>query len=243
MNIHFSHQLKKFSSIAGLWKFLLLISILLIADTIFLARAINQQHILENEGLDLTGLSYDLERSSNFLTLSAQLFAETQKKKYLVQYWNEVNDTQTREKVLSSLNRYGNVNHTQLELLEEAKRKSDDLIETELRSMKLITIALNIPENKTVPQIQTYHLSRDDMLLPAADKINLAKKIMFDEAYSINKAKIIDPIKKFQEVTQHLSKKQLSLINKKISIMMLFLKILVALNFFAVLCLIWAKSL
>src|SRR5690606_15772782 len=86
-------------------------------------------------------------------------------------YWREVNETKTRDRVVARLKELG-APQAELDLIEEAKKNSDALIATEEAAMKAV----------------------------AEGDFDRARQLMFDENYDKNKAVITAPLKKFQDM-------------------------------------------
>jgi len=114
-------------------------------------------------------LGLDLAAASDFLTNEARRYAVFGDRRHHDAYWREVKETRTRDRVVQRLTELG-APAQELGLIEQAKRNSDALIQTEDAAMKAV----------------------------AAGDLDQARKLMFDDAYDRNKALIMNPLDKFQ---------------------------------------------
>ena len=235
-------RINKFSSLIWLWKFLFLNALALIITLLLLGQALQKEYQLTANNIYLVNLAAKLKDASNSLTDSVRFYAQTGDQKYLDEYWNEVNLHRSREKVLSDLRRL-NATLQEINLLTQAKEKSDALVETEIRSMKLLLLAAGVPQDRVDPQIRDYSLSSGDERLSAAEKIKRAREIMFDNAYITAKAKITAPIDQFRETATARNQLELATAKKQIQRLLTYLKILLGINLWAIMCMIWLKIL
>ncbi|MGH4124591.1 MAG: methyl-accepting chemotaxis protein [Clostridium sp.] len=126
--------------------------------------AVNNQAIFKQLGLDLAD-------ASNYLTDQARRYVIDGDKTFYDNYWKEVNETKTRDRVVTKLKEL-NAPQMELDLIEKAKKNSDALIKTEEAAMKAVE----------------------------AKDLDSARKLMFDSNYDKNKSIIMEPIKQFQEM-------------------------------------------
>ncbi|GCD10228.1 methyl-accepting chemotaxis protein [Clostridium tagluense] len=126
--------------------------------------AINNQVIFKQLGLDLAD-------ASNYLTDQARRYVIDGDKTFYDNYWKEVNETKTRDRVVTKLKEL-NAPQAELDLIEKAKNNSDALIKTEEAAMKAVEVK----------------------------DLDKARKLMFDSNYDKNKSVIMEPIKQFQEM-------------------------------------------
>lgn len=140
-----------------------------------------------------------LNAASDFLTNKARQYAVTEDKKYLDEYWNEINVTKTRDKAVATLDALGATDQ-ELGLIEKAKANSDTLVGTESRSMRLVLEATGVAEAQMPPAIASYKLSPEDQKLSQAEKLATARVIMFDDKYEAAKASIAKPTIEFESL-------------------------------------------
>ncbi|KTD65496.1 hypothetical protein [Legionella spiritensis] len=183
--------------IIAFWLFLLFLSIASLVFLIILANKIDAERLAQKDKAELIQLASELRRYSNFLTAQTRSFVVTSDVEYLQNYWDEVLIYKNRENILARLKTIPGVTGKDLHLLTIAKKHSDDLIQTELRAMKLVLSAYQVPQELYLQSIKNYHLTPTDMALSPPDKLALAQEIMFNKSYSTMKAKIMEPIDQF----------------------------------------------
>lgn len=122
----------------------------------------------------------DLSNASDYLTEQVRLFTVNYDSRNMFNYFEEVNSVQRREKALDSL-KNNEMGTGSSESLNKALKASNDLMEREIRAMKLICVANgyeNMPE-----EVKDYVLNIEDMNLSNDEKINKARTLVFDEGY------------------------------------------------------------
>jgi methyl-accepting chemotaxis protein len=113
-------------------------------------------------------LARDLAAASDLLTNEARRYAVTGRKQHYDDYWREVKETKTRDRVVARLKELG-APKDELDLIEKAKANSDALIKTEDAAMEAV--------------------AKGDM--------ERARLLMFGEQYDRDKAVIMAPIDEF----------------------------------------------
>lgn len=124
----------------------------------------------EERKAEFKQLGIDLANASDYLTNEARAYVQFGDKVHYDNYWREVNETKTRDKVVERLKELG-APQNELDLLAEAKKSSDTLVETEDKAMKAV--------------------EKGDF--------EEARHLMFDAQYDSDKRVIMAPISKFQE--------------------------------------------
>ncbi len=177
----------------------LLIAALMIGSIVYMRASIEAEQAAEKRRTEFKQLGLDLADASDYLTDEARKYAITANIEHLHRYWEEINSTQTRDKVILKLKELESPDE-ELKLLARAKQHSDALVNTERRSMRLVLEALKVPEKDMVPEVATYRLSDEDKSLDSDEKLNKAREIMFDAKYDSDKKDIMEPIASFQKV-------------------------------------------
>ncbi|HEX6037810.1 methyl-accepting chemotaxis protein, partial [Longimicrobium sp.] len=113
-------------------------------------------------------LAADLGASSDLLTREVQAYAQFGEKAHLDNYWREVRETRTRDRVVQRLEEMG-ASRGELDLLATAKANSDALIKIEEQAMA--------------------HT--------AAGRLEQARRLLFGPDYGAAKARIVAPITEF----------------------------------------------
>lgn len=116
-------------------------------------------------------LAIDLANASDYLTNQMEAYVQFGNKVHLDNYWREVNETKTRERVIERLQEL-DVTVEELNLLEEARKNSDALIRTEEAAMKAVEDG----------------------------DFDLARNLMFGTDYEKSKQTIVEPIEQFQQL-------------------------------------------
>jgi signal transduction histidine kinase/CheY-like chemotaxis protein/HPt (histidine-containing phosphotransfer) domain-containing protein len=173
------------------------IAVMLGWSILYMNSSIKAEQNAEKRRTEFKQLGINLANASDYLTDEARKFAVTREIKHLQRYWEEINVTRTRDKVISRLQELESPKE-ELELLAEAKKYSDALVETERRSMRLAMEALGENESNMVPEIATFKLSNEDKELNRDNKLIKAIQIMNDVRYDGDKKNIMEPIAKFQ---------------------------------------------
>lgn len=161
--------------------------------------SIRAEQNAEKRRTEFKQLGIDLADASDYLTDEARKFAVTRKIVHLEKYWEEINVTKTRDKVISRLQELDSPKE-ELELLAKAKKYSDALVDTERRTMRLVMEALQVNESDMVPEVASFKLSEEDKRLSNEDKLLKAIEIMYDARYDSDKKNIMDPIAQFQNI-------------------------------------------
>jgi len=125
-------------------------------------------------------LGFDLERASNYLTDEARKYVQFGNKTFYNNYWREVNETKSRDRVVERLKEM-NAPQQELDLLTQAKMKSDALVQTEEAAFRAAE----------------------------AGNFDQARQLMFDDAYERNKQIIAEPISRFQTLMNSRAEQEL----------------------------------
>jgi methyl-accepting chemotaxis protein len=141
-------------------------------------------------------LAIQLAGASSKLTNEVRSFAVTTDDAHLAEYWKEVDETKTRDRVVAELEQRG-ASSRELELIEEAKGNSDALIQTETRAMRLVLDAKGTPTSAMPEAVAGFELTAADRALDTAGKLATARRILFDDAYFGEVAKIMAPTDEF----------------------------------------------
>ncbi len=175
------------------------IAVLLGGSIFYMSSSIKSEQTAEKRRTEFRALGISLADASDYLTDEARKYAVTKDITHLKKYWEEINVTRTRDKVISRL-RELNSPDEELALLAEAKKHSDALVDTERHSMRLVLEALGVPQGEMVSEVASFLLDAEDRKLSGEDKLAKARDIMFDSKYDTDKKSIMDPIDKFQEI-------------------------------------------
>lgn len=177
----------------------LFIALLLGGSVIYMNISIQDEQTAEKRRTEFKQLGINLAAASDYLTDEARKYAVTTDAIHMYKYWEEINQTKTRDYVIDRLGELNSPN-AEMELLAEAKKNSDALVETEKESMRLVLEAQGVAESEMPPAVARFQLNGADKKLSAAEKLAKARDIMFDNKYDLDKQGIMQPIAQFQDI-------------------------------------------
>ena len=166
---------------------------LLIYNTVNVFRDYSRVEMSQRHYYDYSEAARVLQKGSNTLTEQARFYAITHDLRYLLGYFREKFTYRNREQAIKLL---GNIPETTelKRLIIVAVSESRTLEYTEYRSMNLV-IAANGYDRSILPaemekQLSSNPLSESDRNLSKEEKLELAKKILFDGNYQKRKRDI-----------------------------------------------------
>lgn len=185
--------------------------IMIIAGVIFsgeyMSICIEREAAAQKNRSELRKLGEQLATASDYLTEEARQYSLTGSTEHLYNYWNEVMVVKSRDLAVSQLSRY-NSPEKEKNLLWDAKVYSDNLIETEILSMKLMLsgkeiTALDYKNDgmlyQFIKRVEDYELPEEYADLSNSEKIAKSSEILYDYFYAQSKTLIMTPIDEFQE--------------------------------------------
>lgn len=131
----------------------------------------------------------ELQAASDYLTEQVRLYTLTADNEYVDTYFTEVNVTKRREKALDHLQTYFDKTES-FRLLQEALKNSQELMQIEYYSMKLVLEGKDYDESQFPLDVQQAELMETDYLLTGEEKILKAQTVVSDEKYQEIKSKI-----------------------------------------------------
>lgn len=149
----------------------IIIVVLLIVCTMMVKTNYEKVKIAEERKTEFKQLGLDLAEASSYLTDEARKYVQFGEKVHYDNYWREVNETKTTDKVVDRLIEL-DAPKDELLLIEEAKNKSDGLIATEEAAMKAVEDG----------------------------DFDKARTLLFDDQYEQYVSDIMQPITQFQEI-------------------------------------------
>ncbi|WP_286267452.1 hypothetical protein [Thalassotalea atypica] len=226
--------------ITWLWISLFILSITLCISLWLFSNDITSERQALAHQVEYTNLSNDLSNASDYLTTEVRAFVMNGASKHLQNYWVEIDKTRTREKVLDRLEYLG-APSKELALLEQAKRNSDNLVLTEIRSMKLILLVIGVPEQMMPNAVREFRLTVDDYALSDGEKVKKAREIMFDEQYYQTKLQIMNPISTFIETMQNRVSRNAQDVRYRTDWMLTLIMVLSSLILFLLISVVWIQ--
>lgn len=228
-------------TIIWLWVILVCLSIGLVISMWFFYSVILFEREANLNETDCMMQGVKLQEGSDDLTNAAREFVMTGNPRYLQAYWYEVDIRKSRDQVITHLDQL-TLSKDEKKLLITAKRNSDSLVATETKAMKLIFLAMGVPELSMYPPVRDYKLFPTALELKPEAKINLAQKILFDDQYLQDKASIMDPIDKFRHLIEarvHLDTEQAKRLTELYFTVMFGLSILILI---ALISVVWLRG-
>ncbi|CQR70307.1 Sensory/regulatory protein RpfC [Sporomusa ovata DSM 2662] len=190
----------KQSTISALMLVLFLIIALLLGGSVmYMNISIQDEQTAEKRRTEFKQLGINLATASDYLTDEARKYAVTTEAIHMYKYWEEINLTKTRDYVIARLGEL-NAPSAEMELLAEAKKNSDALVETEKESMRLVLEAQGVLESEMPPEVAVFQLNEQTKRLSPEEKLARAQSIMFDSKYDLDKRSIMSPIAQFQNI-------------------------------------------
>lgn len=150
-------------------------------------------------------LGENLADASDYLTAEVRYYAITGDIEHLYNYWEEIFETKQREKAILTFESSDSPAEERA-LLEQAKKYSDLLVETETCSMKLVLLSegKNVGDyvyddrlKEYVEYVMAYETGVETELKTPEEMRQKAIEILYDENYEDYKTKIMTPIEDF----------------------------------------------
>jgi len=170
---------------------------LLVLGVVLSGRAETRLDQAKQDRVTQQELSADMRGASTLLTNEVRAYAVTADQAHLDNYWREITETKTRDRVVAKLRELGATDR-ELAFIEQAKAESDALIATETRAMWLVLAASGLEPAEMPPAIGEFEVPAGDAALSANTKLATARRILFDQTYSDNVASIMAPTAQFE---------------------------------------------
>ena len=126
--------------------------------------------------------AHELQSGSDILTKQVRLAAATGDSQYIDAYFEEANVTKTREKALEDLSAL-DASSDAIEMLREALTASEDLMQTEYYSMRLIEESIDGDPGLWPKELQNVQLSKEDASLSPGEKQSRAQQLVIGIEY------------------------------------------------------------
>lgn len=181
---------------------------------------------------------------SDYLTMKARLYVVTLNPQDMEDYFTEVYETRRRDSALEELEQY-NDSEEAYRFLEEALKKSNELMEREVYAMKMAATAAGKDMTDFPQDVKNVELTEEDQKLDSQAMLDKARSMVFDSAYQDAKALITSNVTYFfNEVVGNTREKQMDsarILEQGMSRQRLYISILFVMNiitFIAVIVLI-----
>jgi len=133
----------------------------------------------------------DLQDTSDFLTSEVRLFVTTGDRLHMDNYLVELDEVDNRGKALDVLRTHANSDEATA-ALEQARTRSDELAQTELRAMRLTAESLDMED--LPKRVAGAHLSDTEAALTSTEKQSLASELVYSNEYMLKKFAIRDSV-------------------------------------------------
>ncbi|MCR4750146.1 MAG: GGDEF domain-containing protein [Lachnospiraceae bacterium] len=138
------------------------------------------------ELISLRSSAYELQIASDYLTEQIRCFAVSEDKEYLDNYFEEANISKRRDRAVALINeKLGD--STAAQHLNNAMKKSIELMDTEYYAARLTLEAMGVPEYDFPQEVYAVAVSQEDKELSPDDKEKKSVSLLFDEKYSNSK--------------------------------------------------------
>jgi diguanylate cyclase (GGDEF)-like protein len=130
-----------------------------------------------------------LDTASDYLTEQVRLYVMNMDVTYAKAYFTELNVDKRREQALDDLQKYHQEDDI-YDALQNALDESNELAQTEIYAMKLVSVAKNYSEDSLPEELKTVELKEEDLALSSEEMIEKARTMVFDSDYQISKETI-----------------------------------------------------
>lgn len=145
--------------------------------------------------IDYQASAMQVSDGSDYLMEQVQLYAMTTEPRYVEDYFTEVKVTRRRERAIEQLD--GMIDEDAFSYLQKAMDLSNQLMEREIYSMKLITTACGYPLSDFPEEVQAVQLKEADQALEKEEMIRYGREMVLGPAYMEAKEAILDNITLF----------------------------------------------
>lgn len=184
----------------------IIVVVLVLSSTYYMNYCIYNEENANAECAKYKQLGEDLADASDYLTNEVRLFAITHNIEHFYNYWREINDVRRRDNAIEAFEQ-SNSPIEETALLIEAKRYSDELVEIETCSMKMVLLserltARSFPDDKKlqsyVQQVMDYELPEKYKFLTTETYKEKGINLLYNVVYDRYKQNIMTPIDDFQ---------------------------------------------
>ncbi len=177
-------SIKKLVRISGVIN--IVVAILLVVSVVLYSKTIENERVAVKRMMDYRELGGQISASSDYLTNMARNYVQFGEKKYLDLYWQEVNETKTRDNVIAKLKEM-NTDEMTLGYLQKAVDASVTLVKTEEEAFLAV--------------------DRNDY--------QEARRLMFGDYYETEKARIVAFIGEFNKAVNDKAQQEVDAVRQK----------------------------
>lgn len=173
-----------FFAIASIW-----VGYMLVRETGNISEYNSQLIELQDDHIDYIQASRYLRTGSDILTEAARNFTVTADFDQLTGYFKEIYEDRHREKGMSLLEELYPLAEATTKIT-KAKNESDDLTKNEIHALALVCLAQSYYERDLPQEILYYEFDPYEESLTSEQQMDMARNIMFNDAYERSKQKI-----------------------------------------------------
>lgn len=140
--------------------------------------------------------AHDMHVASDYLTEQSRLFAQTGKRVYADNFFNELLQNRTREKALEFFENEGMLPEDN-NILQDSLALSNALSQEEVYAIRLVAEAQNMDLSSFPAALAEMELTPEDYAKSPAEKMAAARKILYNEEYQATKKNIITGLSDF----------------------------------------------
>ncbi|MBR1692134.1 MAG: GGDEF domain-containing protein [Lachnospiraceae bacterium] len=165
---------------------ILLIACLLFALTCYGVDRVSSRYYELNDVVDMYLLSEqeirDLEKTSDFLTDQARRFAATMDRQYMDAYFEKRNEAYCPEEMIEEIaERQRQGSDIDAGYLKKMLSRSDQLMQSEIHSMKLIAVTQGFEELPS--EVEEYELPQWELWADKSQQLERANSLVYNQAY------------------------------------------------------------
>lgn len=180
-----------FFAIASIW-----VGYMLVRETGNISDYNKQLIDLQDDHIDYIQVARYLRTGSDILTEVARNYTVTGDYDQLGAYFKEVNEDRHREKGMSLLEELYPLAEATTKM-SKAKNESDDLMNNEIHALALVSLAQGYYDRELPEQILYYTFEPYEESLKPEEQMEMARSIMFSDAYERAKQKIFNNTDEF----------------------------------------------
>ena len=170
---------------------MLVISVLLLFATVRAHSGYNAMRRHTDEYINWQREAFELQRASDYLTEQVRCFAQTGKREYLDNYFEEAKVSRHRDKALESVRQFMGETEAYTALV-AAMNESVALMDREYYSMRLTIAAKGYDISEFPEEVQQTELTEEDALLSPEMQTERAREMVFDDMYHMKKEAITE---------------------------------------------------
>ena len=159
------------------------------------AKEFQELEVATEQYINCENAARQLQDGSDYLTEQVRLYAMTGEREYLDRYFEEADVTKSREAAVKSFQTYFDGTEA-FKTLENAMDCSQNLMNTEFYSQKLVAEATGVEETDLPEELKEIELSEEDVKLSAEEKMNKAQQLVCDSTYQDARTEITEDVTK-----------------------------------------------